>query len=408
MKKRFKNYAKLNLFSIVVIFISFISVTLAWFAYSGLVGVSTEVNIQAWNIELSKDGKPVTNNVVISLSNIYPGMEPTTEMITIRNLGDSDAELSYNISSARILGESNDYYEEGLNNTISEYIEDVISHEYPFSININLSKKYILSKGEEMFEITFSWPLDSGNDEIDSYWGNKAHLFQEEELLKQTQDSNYVIQPSVHIKIAVSAQQYLENDDSSDYKYNLGDEILIDLINNQKCDAISETCVKTYVLDVNNTMGDNIVTLLPNPYRNYPETTYDDYLDTYSSLTSGWGVTNRDLVADDLLHIVSTDIEKTYSIIEGHTEKIVGYTRYENRLQSILNNVVNNNGHFKFENEKFNFLTSNNCYWTNTSYNELKAFALMKVNDETSKIFGNDKENLCRVIPIIEMNKDKL
>lgn len=409
MKKRFKNYAKLNLFSIVVIFVSFISVTLAWFAYSGLVDVSTEVNIQAWNIELAKDGKPVTNNVVISLSDIYPGMETTTELITIRNLGDADAELSYVISSARILGDPNDYYEEGINETASEYIEDVISHEYPFSVNINLSKNYILSKGEEeVFEITFSWPLDSGTDEIDSYWGNKAHIFQEEEILKRSQDENYVMQPSVHIKIAVSAQQYLEDDQSSDYDYNLGDEILVDMINNKSCDVISETCIKAYVMDINNKVSDATVTLLPNPYRTYPETTFNDYLTVYNTFTSSWSIPNRYLTVDDILHIISTDIERAHIIIDGHTEKIIGYTKYQNRLQTILNKVINNNGHFEFDNEKFNFLTSNNCYWTNTSYNELQAFALIKEDEDISKVYGNDKDLMCRVIPIIEMNKDKL
>ena len=50
MEKRHKVYLKLNLMSIFFIVVSFISVTLAWFAYSGLASVATEVNVKAWYI----------------------------------------------------------------------------------------------------------------------------------------------------------------------------------------------------------------------------------------------------------------------------------------------------------------------------------------------------------------------
>ena len=54
MKNKKKLYLRLNLISLFFVVVSFISVTLAWFVYSGLSTVSTEVNVKAWYIELEK------------------------------------------------------------------------------------------------------------------------------------------------------------------------------------------------------------------------------------------------------------------------------------------------------------------------------------------------------------------
>ena len=83
--RRRKSYIKLNLLSLFFTAVSFISVTLAWFAYSGLAKAETEINVKAWYIELSKDGKVTSNNIVISLDEIYPGMETVHEVVEVKN-----------------------------------------------------------------------------------------------------------------------------------------------------------------------------------------------------------------------------------------------------------------------------------------------------------------------------------
>ena len=105
MNRKYKKYLKLNVMSLFFIAISFISVTLAWFAYSGMAKVSTDIEVKSWLIEFEKKDKTVSNNIVISLSEIYPGMETLHETIKIKNKGDSDARLSASIVSARILDE---------------------------------------------------------------------------------------------------------------------------------------------------------------------------------------------------------------------------------------------------------------------------------------------------------------
>jgi hypothetical protein len=156
MNRKHKAYLKINIISLFFIAISSISVTLAWFAYSGLAKVSTEIDIQAWLIEFEKDDTTVSNDIVISLDEVYPGMETMHESIKIKNKGDSNAKLSYLIKSARILDEEIEIKNDG-----QDYLKDRLSHGYPFSINVDLSDNFILAKGEEAeFEISVSWPLD--------------------------------------------------------------------------------------------------------------------------------------------------------------------------------------------------------------------------------------------------------
>ena len=87
MDRKHKAYLKLNVMSLFFIAVSSISVTLAWFAYSGIAKVSTEVDVQSWLIEFEKNNTTVSNDIVISLDDIYPGMEIMHETIKIKNKG---------------------------------------------------------------------------------------------------------------------------------------------------------------------------------------------------------------------------------------------------------------------------------------------------------------------------------
>ena len=104
---------------------------MAWFAYSGLSTVSTQVDVKAWNIEFMQNSQVVTNEIVIDVNEIYPGMDPIVENVSIHNLGDSNAMLSYQVVSARVLNEDLAEQEKG-------YLVDLLSHDLPFHINISL------------------------------------------------------------------------------------------------------------------------------------------------------------------------------------------------------------------------------------------------------------------------------
>lgn len=409
MKRRYKNYLKINFVSIIIIAVSFTSATLAWFAYSGLNRVQTVVNVKAWYIELENNGETVSSDIVISSSDIYPGMETTDETILIKNEGDSDASINYAITSARILDDNGDRYvvEEGVYTT--EEVEDIISHNYPFNINISLDRNYVIAKGEEAtFEVSITWPLDSGDDNADSYWGSQAYLFQTAEQEQFALDNSYTIRPAIQVVISVTAEQYLEVDESSDFNYNLGDTLLYDVVSNTSCDTLSATCLNTRVIDNNNTLGDDTVTLMLNPLDANISSDYNNYASNYSGLTGAWTVTNRPLELSDLLNIVSRDITDSVLVREGISNSIIGSLKYTGRMDTEISKAKTGLGHYQYISDEFSFLSSNTCYWTNTEYDTNGVFALIDQDETYSKIYNEAKTTSCKVIPVIEVLKSNI
>lgn len=398
MIEKYKRYAKINILSILFIAASFMSVTLAWFAYSGLTDVSTEIGVKAWYIKFDK--KVDSNNIVISLDDFYPGMETKSEKIKISNLGDSDAQIKYSILSARIL---NDNLENTFTNSIE--LEDSLSHDYPFHIDINLKKDFALSGGDESeFMVSVSWPLDSNQDELDSLWGSKSYEFLTE------QQSLPVNERKSQIKIVISlkAEQYIGDSTSSDTNYALGNVILYDVNTGKKCNTVSDTCIKTYVIDTNNKLSDVNVNLLPNLYETYESNTFDNYDTSLSNISNNWNVSTRELVIEDVLNIISKDILNSHLVVDNLSDQIIGNLKYEGRINTEVNKAVNLDGYYKYLNEKNNFLVSSKCYWIKNEYNTNKAFALNKIDDNYSKIYGEDKTTSCEVVPIIVAAKSLL
>lgn len=408
-KKRRKSYLKLNIMSLFFTAVSFISVTLAWFAYSGLVTTQTEVNVKAWYIEFNNKGKAVSNNIVISLNDIYPGMDLLSETIDIKNSGDSAANIEYKIKSVRIL---DDEYVL----TDQNAIEDKLAHYYPFHINMSLSDTYADAKeGTGKFVVSVSWPLDSDSDDFDTEWGNKAYDFQDAEAKKVAADSSYQAKSSIELVISLEATQYIGEGNAPEPDYKLGSTILYDVVNNQKCEEVGGTCLKTYVIDKNNTLLDGSVKLIPDLYNlGGSAVAYSGYTDAYSAITSGWTVTHRSLKVSDMLPVISNDIESSVMVSDQISNQLVGYLGTDTRVESKINDVLKYNGYFRFKNEKFTYLSSTNCYWLGDKYSDTKQFALVKADDLFSKIYGQDllnesgTPNTCKVVPVIEVSKIKL
>lgn len=405
MKARYKRYLKVYMIPIIFIATSFVFTTFAWFAYSGLRKVSTEVDVKAWYIELSKSGEVVTNDIVITLDDVYPGMETVDEIVNIENKGDSDAKLSYEVVSARIL--DSNISGDALEN--NQFLSDTLSHEYPFHVNIDLSKNFIKSGGDtSTFEVSVSWPLDSGNDSIDSLWGMNAYNFQQSEQKKLIDDPNYDVRPAIQIVISIVAEQFIDTNTSSDMRYALGDTILYDVLLNKRCYSVSETCLSTTVIDANNTLGDVNVTLLPSLYGNYLSSSFNDYNSKLQEFTSNWSSPTRGLSVDDLLYVVSKDVTNTLLNGDNLSPQIVGYLGYGNRINTEINKAISFNGYYTFLNDRYNYLVHSGCYWTTTGYNDDNGFAFGKLNELKSEIYGKLKSDECKVIPVIIAPKNNL
>ena len=397
-------HLKLNILSLFFVAVSLLSITLAWFAYSGFANTATEMDVKAWYIEFEKDSKPVSNEIVLSLNDVYPGMEQVVEKVNINNLGDTDAKISYSIDSARVLDD--ELKTEGASTL---QVEDELSHNYPFNVNISLNKDFVKSKNDTSeFDVSVSWPLDSENDSLDSEWGSKAYDFQKEEETKKKQDPNYETRTSLRIVISLKAEQYVLSNDEVDTDYNFGKLILYDVEKNKVCNELSSTCLKTYVIDKSNKIGDVNVTLLPDLFGTYASGTYNDYNNLLSNVSSNWNVSTRALKLEDILNIVSNNVESSYLVRDNLSDVIIGKLDYNDRFNEIVNKAINSNGYFKFSNQAYPYLTTSKCYWLNNEYNTDKAFALVKMDENNSKIYGEVKTNECSVVPVLEVAKANL
>ena len=416
MKKKTKLYLRLNLISLFFVAVSFISVTLAWFVYTGLSRVTTEVAVKAWYIEIKKTNAPEeekdSNNVVVSFDDIYPGMKTVEEEIKIKNFGDSDAMIKYEIASVRILDK--EIIANELNSSSS--IEDKISHDYPFHINISLSKKYVLAKTDEAtFKVSISWPLDPGKDEtgkdlniVDSQWGTDAYNFKLNEQEKKGLDNEYQIRSSIKLDILLTAEQYIETPETSDPKYRLGNEILYDIVENKICeDEGSLNCIKTNVIDVNNTIGDATVTLLPK----IVETTFlgeQSNINVFyqdSGLT--WNANTRFLNIGDILNVVSRDIKDSVIVRPNVSDLVIGNLAYEGRLNKVISKVTPDRGYFKFLN-KYSYFYSTSCYWVKDKDDENSFFVVQPLDQNSMQIIPASLMNelgACKIIPVIIGNK---
>ena len=402
VKKRRKSYFRLNILSLFFTAVSFISVTLAWFAYSGLVTTHTEVDVQAWFIEFNNKGTAVSNEIVIQLDDIHPGMDVMSETIDIKNGGDSDAMIGYKLKSVRILDTEYTIDEDGL-------IEDVLAHVFPFHINMSLTNRFAVARdGVGQFIVSASWPLDGGNDALDTEWGSKAYTFQKNELAKQKADSAYVPRSSIEVKISLEAVQYIGEGNAPDTKYLLGNVILYDVVNNQICSEVKGTCLRTIVIDENNKLSDSYVTLMPDLINEFGSGTYANYDTLYNSLTASWTVTHRKLSVKDIMKVTSKDVISTVMVSDKLSNIVVGNVNYQNRVDTVINNAITNNGYFRFKNEKFNYFNSTNCYWLSDEYDIDNHFALVRIDELFSKAYAEAKTSSCKVMPVIEVSKAKL
>ena len=405
MKERYKKYLKINIVPIIFIATSFIFTTFAWFAYSGLKNVSTEIDVKAWYIELSKSGEVVTNDIVITLNDVYPGMETVDEVVNIENKGDSDARLRYEIVSARVLSTD---LEQDSSETVG-LLEDSLSHAYPFHVNIDLSKHYIRSGGDSStFEVSVSWPLDSGNDSLDSTWGMNSYNFQQSEQNIADNDATYTPRPAVQIVISVIAEQYVEDNNSSDMRYNLGDTILYDVLLNKRCNSVSNTCLSTTVIDYDNKVGDTNVTLLPTLYSEFLTGTFDEISTKLETYTSSWMAPNRALVVDDLMKVVSHDVINTLMNGDDISPQILGNLNYTGRIDLEKNRIISFDGYYTFLNDKFGYLSHNGCFWTNSSFDLDNGFAFGRLNELRAEIYGKPKTDVCKIVPVIIAPKSNL
>lgn len=382
-----RKLVKFNFTTIFFFGLSLISVTFAWFAYSNIVNNDLKVEIKSWNINITQDNTVISNQIGVEISDFYPGSEPFNKTIMINNSGDIGANISYKIKYMRIFDTEYELDDQ-------EGLFNMLSQELPFTINFSVDNDYIGTNQISNFIYSFSWPLDSGNDELDGYWGNLAYNFVNAEKALKDSNPDYEIRNSIDIKIEIVVEQIID-DNHTDNNYLYGNERLLLDNSYTDCDLLSNLCHKYYVLDGGNA-SDNTVRYMIDPNQNISTISANQIS---SKITGSVNTLN----INDILNIVKTDIIDTNIVINNLSKRVLGSTS-EDDYTSILNSIKNSNGEIQFSKNVFYFLNSNDCYWINEPYSSNKTFAI-KNNGDVIRLYGENNTTSCKFVSVITKTK---
>lgn len=188
-------FKRTRITTILLLLVTFASSTFAWFIYATKVSAGITAHIEAWNILFTNEDNSVEEYINFYIPNLYPGMDDYNDSISAYNLGERNADITYEIVSARILGTT--YNIEG-GSYSSALIESILANNFPFKTTFELTNTNIsANNGNTTFSINVTWPFESDNDTLDTYWGNQAYTY----------SSNNPGSPSIELVVKISAFQ---------------------------------------------------------------------------------------------------------------------------------------------------------------------------------------------------------
>lgn len=174
MEKIVRILKKIQIKNIIILILLLIFNSYAWFVYATKASSSIDVHISSWNVEFSVGDEETVTNIIIAVERVYPGMETFEKNISVKNRGEIKAQLDYQITAIRIMDEE---YRIGENIT-SEDLENKMKNDYPFKINVSKDDSQLITgTGDGIFSVNVEWPYESGDDEKDTLWGNKAYEY---------------------------------------------------------------------------------------------------------------------------------------------------------------------------------------------------------------------------------------
>lgn len=149
--------------------------TFALFIYSNKVSNNITTGVKSWKINFKQDGVDIVNNVEFKIDSIYPGMPDYTNSLSITNIGETAANISYEVEEIKILDEfyNSDMYS-------STDLINRLKDNYPFKMNFSINNQEVGTGQTSEFTFSLVWPYESGHDEADTYWGKKSASFKEQ------------------------------------------------------------------------------------------------------------------------------------------------------------------------------------------------------------------------------------
>lgn len=197
--------ASINLVSVAFFGLSIFSIAFAWFAYTNVVKTNFEVDVKTWKIKITNNNNEITNNYTFNVNDLYPGMDDFSDSFLIENQGELPAKIDYNIKSLRV-------FDTTVNTDNMTFYE--LQRDYPFKIDFSYNKRYLAPNDTATFNVSCTWPLESGNDDLDTQYGNMAYDFYQSENEQHQNNSNYQIRSGLELEVEIIVVQYIDETNS--------------------------------------------------------------------------------------------------------------------------------------------------------------------------------------------------
>lgn len=213
-KKKKLRFKQIKIRTLLLLIITLIMNTYAWFIYIATVSVGLNVHIKSWDFELQNGAQ--TEDFEFVVENIYPGvpLEDTVQDISAANNGEMDALLTCDVVYIRILDKEYSTSQKYTSTPLTEFytkeeLLDKLYKDYPFKIKIYLvdvddTGREILTlyEGQDVsmptasktnIRLQIEWPYEidedtlnatnttlTETDEIDTFWGEEAYKYHNE------------------------------------------------------------------------------------------------------------------------------------------------------------------------------------------------------------------------------------
>lgn len=139
--------------SIMILFLFGVNV-FAWFAYISQADFNFESSVVAWDVDFFEDSSEV-EDVVVAISDMYPGMEAFNKTITVNNTGEMNGRFSYEIKSATLFG-----VELVTESTPSSDVVTSLRNSYPFAVTMTSDKTLIKPNEWLSFSLDVNWEYE--------------------------------------------------------------------------------------------------------------------------------------------------------------------------------------------------------------------------------------------------------
>ncbi len=182
--KFLKILKKIRLRHFIILGLFLLADTYAWLVYVNTVNNSVDVHVRSWKIDFTNGNQPIIDYVNIQANNVYPGMTNFSNTITAFNYSEVLATAQFTILEANVMGDNyitvegrQDANESPVQGDLtSSQLQSKLLNDYPFEIAFTLSTTSIQAEtGVASFTTTITWPYESGDDVLDTYWGSRAY-----------------------------------------------------------------------------------------------------------------------------------------------------------------------------------------------------------------------------------------